>query len=97
MSNLKEKLYQELELKILTGVEGINFDPHIFKHLDLGGRYQEEVHCLFEGDHETHVGIKFPAGYRSPHGLVYTVKWDRRSSYSFLYEKGTYYLSLIHI
>ena len=93
MSTLKETLYRELELKIITGVEGINFDPHIFKHLDLGGRYQEEVHCLFEGDHETHVGIKFPAGYRSPHGLTYVVKWDRRSSYSFIYEHGTYYLA----
>jgi len=93
MSKLKETLYRELELKIITGVEGINFDPHIFKHLDLGGRYQEEVHCLFEGDHETHVGIKFPAGFRSPHGLTYIVKWDRRSSYSFILEKGNYYLA----
>ena len=63
MSNLKETLYKELELKIITGVDGISFDPHIFKHLDLGGRFQEEVHCLFEGDHETHVGIQFPAGF----------------------------------
>ncbi|NMW18495.1 MAG: nitrogen fixation protein NifB [Chlorobiaceae bacterium] len=93
MSNLKETLYKELELKIITGVDGISFDPHIFKHLDLGGRFQEEVHCLFEGDHETHVGIQFPAGFYSPHGLTYVLKWDRRSPYSFIYESGTYYLA----
>ena len=38
MSTLKETLYRELELKIITGVEGINFDPRIFQHLDLGLR-----------------------------------------------------------
>ena len=93
MSNLKETLYKELELKIITGVDGISFDPHIFKHLNLGGRFQEEVHCLFEGDHETHAGIQFPAGFYSPHGLTYVLKWDRRSPYSFIYESGTYYLA----
>ncbi len=93
MSTLKETLYRELELKIITGVEGINFDPRIFQHLDLGGRFQEEVHCLFEADHETHVGIKFPVGFYSPHGLTYFLKWDRRSPYTFIYEKGTYYLA----
>jgi hypothetical protein len=56
MSTLNEILYRELELKISTSVEGISFDPQIFRHLDLGGRYQEEVHCLFEHAYETHAG-----------------------------------------
>ena len=59
MGNLKEILYRELELKIITGVEGINFDPHIFKHLDLGGRYQEDIHFCMEFAHETHVVSSF--------------------------------------
>ena len=70
MSYLKETLYRELELKIATNVEGISFDPHIFRHLDSSNRHQEEVICLFEMAYETHVGIKFPAGFRSPHGLI---------------------------
>ncbi len=93
MSKLKETLYRELELKVITGVEGINFNPHIFRNLDLGGRYQEEIHCLFEGDHESHVGIQFPAGFKSPHGLVFALKWDRRSPYSFIVENGIFYLA----
>ena len=93
MSDLKSIVYRELELKIAINDEGINFDPQIFRHLDLGGRFQEEVICLFEMAYETHVGIKFPSSFRSPHGLIFYLRWDRRSSYSFIYEKGTYYLA----
>ena len=93
MSNLKETLYRELELKIATSVYGISFDPHIFQYLDLGGRYQEELHYCFEMAYETHVGIKFPTGFLSPHGLTYNLKWDRRSPYSFINENGTFYLA----
>ena len=93
MSYLKETLYRELELKIATNVEGISFDPHIFRHLDSSNRHQEEVICLFEMAYETHVGIKFPAGFRSPHGLIFNLRWDRRSPYSFIYENASYYLA----
>ncbi len=93
MSTLKETLYKELELKIATRVYGVSFDPQIFKHLDLGGRYLEEIHRSFEHAYETHVGIKFPTGFRSPHGLIFGLRWDRRSSYSIIYENGTYYLA----
>ncbi|NTV01552.1 MAG: radical SAM protein [Chlorobiaceae bacterium] len=93
MSTIKEALYRELELKIATAVEGVNFDPLIFRTLDLGDTYQEEVHCLFETDHEHHVGIEFPAWFLSPHGLTYLLKWDRRSQYSFILEYGVYYLA----
>ncbi|NTW68837.1 MAG: nitrogen fixation protein NifB [Chlorobiaceae bacterium] len=93
MSTLKEILYQELELKISTNDEGISFDPLIFRDLDLGGRYQEEVLCLFEMAYETHAGIKFPSSFRSPHGLIFNLRWDRRSSYSLIHDKGSYYLA----
>ncbi len=93
MSTLKEILYKELELKISTQVDGINFDPYVFKTLDLGGKYQEEMYGCFEHAYETHVGLKFPTGFRSPHGFIYNLRWDRRSSYSLIHEKGTYYLT----
>ena len=93
MSTLKEILYKELKLKIATNVEGISFDPHIFRHLDSSNRHQEEVICLFEMAYETHVGIKFPAGFRSPHGLIFNLRWDRRSPYSFIYQNEIYYLA----
>ena len=93
MSNIKEKLYRELEVKAIACIDGVSFDPHIFQHLDLGGRYQEEVHSLFELDHESHVGFKFPAGFYSPSGLFYPLKWDRRSRYSIIFDQDTYYLA----
>ena len=93
MSTLKEKLYRELALKVATTTDGINFEPDIFKNLDLGGRYQEEVHCLFERAYETHVGVRFPVGFYSPHGIIHPLRWDRRSSYSLIHDNGVYYLA----
>jgi hypothetical protein len=93
MSNIKDALYSELELKIITAVEGISFDHRIFQHFDIGGRYQEEVHCLFELDHESHVGIQHPAGFYSPSGFAFILKWDRRSRYSLIKENGAIYLA----
>lgn len=93
MSDLKEKLYQELELKVHAGVEGLNFDPRIFQHLDIGGKYQEEIHCLFEMDHESHVGTQFPVGFSSPLGLTFGVRWNRNSPYSLEYSGGRYHLT----
>lgn len=91
MSDLKKKLYQELELKNNVVVEGINVDPAIFRHLDFQV-YAKQIHGLFERDHETHVGIDFPVGFYSPNGFRIGFKWDRRSPYSIHYEGGKYYL-----
>lgn len=90
---LKAKLYAELRIKNAVGVEGVNVDPHIFKHLDLGRTYQEQIHGQSEGDHETHVGIQFPCSYTSPSGFRYGFKWDRRSPYSIDYQDGQYVLA----
>jgi len=59
---LKEKLYQEVEVKNALTVEGINLDPQIFRSLELGSRYQEQLHTGFEMAHEHHVGIEFLVG-----------------------------------
>lgn len=90
---LKNELYKELELKNRVGVEGINVNPIIFKHLDLGGEYQEQVHTMFEADHEPHVGVDFPVGFNSPSGFRFAFKWDRRSPYSINYDGGKYLLA----
>ncbi|MFT8314077.1 MAG: radical SAM protein [Clostridium sp.] len=92
MSDLKKKLYHELEIKVAATVEGVNVDPKIFKNLELGDKYQEQVHCLFERDHEQHVGTKLPFAYKSPNGLDIPFRWDRRSAYSIKFEDGDYYL-----
>ncbi|MEQ8196635.1 MAG: radical SAM protein [Clostridiaceae bacterium] len=93
MSDLKKRLYKELELKAKVNIEGVNAKPAIFRHLDLGGEYQEQVHSLFEMDHHQHVGIEFPCGFTSPSGLRYNFNWDTRSRFSIEYDNGKYYLA----
>jgi hypothetical protein len=90
---LKEQLYRELEIKNAASVEGIAVDPRIFKDLDLGGRYQEQVHTLFEMDHEHHGEVSFPVGFSSPNGLKVPFSWDSRSPYSIALEDGRYFLN----
>jgi hypothetical protein len=91
MSSLKEKLYAELALKNAASVEGIAVNPNIFRHLDLGGRYQEQVHTLFEMDHEQHVSVPFPCGFLSPNGFRFPFVWDNRSDFSITYDDGAYH------
>lgn len=91
--SIRDQLYKELELKNKIGIAGVNVNPEIFKHLDLGGKYQEQVHVLFEHDHETHAGFDLPCGYTSPNGIRYGFKWDRRSDYRIDYDNGQYYLT----
>jgi len=92
MSNIKKKLYTELEIKNEVSIYGISVNPIIFKNLDLGGKYQEQIHALFEMDHEQHSGVAFPCSFTSPNGLRYSFNWDRRSNYSVEYKKGQYFL-----
>lgn len=93
MSDLKSKLYKEIEAKNAAMVEGINVNPAIFKHLDLGRTHQEQVHYLFERDYEQHVGVKLPFGYVTPSGFNVPFRWDRRSRYAIVFEQGQYQLA----
>jgi hypothetical protein len=92
MSTLKDTLYAELAIKNAATVEGISVDPSIFKHLDLGGKHQEQVHTLFEMDHEHHVDVPFPVGFYSPGGLRIAFHFDRKSIYSITYDDGIFHL-----
>ena len=92
MSTIKDKLYQELAIKNAAMVEGVAFNPNIFKKLGLGEKYQEQVHTLFEMDHEHHVAIAFPCGFRTPHGLHIGLRWDNRSQYSLSNDDGVFHL-----
>lgn len=88
----KAALYAELELKNFLGVEGIAVDPKIFRHLDLGGTVQEQVHTLFEMDHEQHVSFAFPVGFSTPHGLRIGFRWDNRADHRITYDDGVFHL-----
>lgn len=91
--SIKQKLYEELAIKNEVSVDGVNMDPRIFSHLDLGRTYQEQVHLCFEMDHETHEGIEMPTGYITPSGLRVAFHWDRRSDYELVYDGSKYLLT----
>ncbi|MDR1067271.1 MAG: radical SAM protein [Clostridiales bacterium] len=90
---VKESLMREIELKDEVGVEGLNLEPSIFHHLALGAEYQEQVHTLFERDHEPHEGFYLPCGFKSPHGVRFAFKWDRRSYIGIIYDGENYILT----
>lgn len=90
---LRARLLRELQLKNELMIAGTNAAPNIFQHLDLGGKYQEQVHALFEFDHETHSDIEFPCGFLSPSGFRIPFNWDRKSPYAVEWENGRFYLT----
>lgn len=92
MSNLKNQLYRELKIKNEVSVDGISIDTNVFSNADLGGKYQEQIHTLFEYDKHSHVGIKFPTGFTSPGGLKIPFRWDNSSNYRIEYENSKFYL-----
>ncbi|MDR1067272.1 MAG: radical SAM protein [Clostridiales bacterium] len=89
---LKNQLLNDIELKSEIGVEGINLEPEIFKTLALGTEYQEQVHTLFEFDHEAHEDIPLPCGFTNPNDVHFGFKWDRRSYFDIIREDGSYLL-----
>jgi hypothetical protein len=92
MSNLKEKLYKEFETKMRITNEGVSFRPEIFNNIDLGGKYQEQVHTMFEMDMDTHVGIDLPAYFLLPLGLTTGFRSNSRSPYALEYANGQYFI-----
>lgn len=64
----KHKLLDEIKLKNRILVEGIAFTPEIFRHLDIGGKYIEQVNVLFTHDRHAHSNIEFPACFLTPLG-----------------------------
>jgi len=79
MSNLKQKLYEELALKNLLANTGVGFDPKIFTQ--IGSSHAESVHCLFDYSVDEHVGVNIPPAFVLPHGLITLLKADNRSPY----------------
>lgn len=86
----KDQLYEQLKVKHKIGSAGINFDPSIFKNLDLGKTYKEQINALFAADHEVHVGIDFPTGFTVKSGFHFSYVWDRNSKYNIKYNHEKY-------
>jgi len=89
---LRDKLFEDVRLKSELSVEGFTFDPKIFADLPLGTVYQEQVHRLFENDHEDHANLLLPCGFTNPNGVHFGFKWIRRSPFDIVRDGNTYIL-----
>lgn len=89
--NYDKELYEEIRLKNELLVEGLNFEPDIFKNLELGSKYTEFVYAMFSYDREFHADYTFPACILTPKGHYrIQVRWIRTSPYKLTYEDGRY-------
>jgi len=87
-AELKEALYKELELKIDLNVSGITFDPADIKQFEIGTKYQEQIHILFDMDKAHHSGFELPSNFYLPHGLFANFRWDPDSPFRLVAEDG---------
>jgi hypothetical protein len=87
----KSKLLDEIYLKNRILVEGIAFDPGIFRNLDLGNRFIEQVNVLFAVDKHAHNTVEFPGCFLTPLGNYRTqIRWNQQSPLSLVYEDGQF-------
>jgi hypothetical protein len=89
----KEKLRKEIYLKNRILVEGLAFDPSIFRNMDLGSRFIEQVNVLFAPDKHAHKSVEFPGCFLTPLGNYRTqIRWNQQSPLSLVYEDGQYHI-----
>lgn len=92
MNKLKEQLYKEIDLKAALQSQGVSFRPEVFKNLDLGRTYQEQVHTLFEYDTDTHTDYDLPPYLILPSGIRVLFNANRKSPYSIEFDGKSFYL-----
>ncbi len=87
----KNILLNEIKLKNRILVEGLAFSPEIFQHLDLGGKYIEQVNILFARDRHAHKSVEFPSCFLTPLGKYRVqVRWNIDSPLELKYENSQY-------
>lgn len=92
MSNqIKERLYKELELKALFSQDGFAVHPEVLRHIDAGGRNQEQVQCLFNYNRNTDARLSLPSFVTLPDGLVVPFRHDGRSLHRLEYDGRNFY------
>lgn len=86
--SIKQELIDEIWLKMDLFNEGISFDPKDLQKFDIGTKYQEQIHILFDMDKVHHSGFLLPANFYLPHGLFAAFRWDPKSKYKLAAEDG---------
>lgn len=81
VAELKQKLWQELALKAELITDGVNITREVLDKILPGVKIQEQVHCLFEMDFETH-DFELPSGFDLPFGLSVPFRWNPASAHT---------------
>ena len=81
VSELKDKLWQELAVKTALVTDGVNITKEVLNFIKPGTRVQEQVHCLFEMDFENH-DFELPSGFDLPLGLTVPFRWNPAASHT---------------
>lgn len=90
MSDIKKQLYAEFDLKVRIASEGLNLNDEIYKTLDVGGKYKEQIHALFSND--LHAQKNLPTGLVLQSGILANYKKNVNSKLSLEYHEGGYYI-----
>jgi Radical SAM superfamily len=80
VSEVKDKLWKELALKAELITDGVAITKEALELIRPGELSQEQVHCLFEMDFETH-DFELPSGFLLPHGLSTQFRWNPKSEH----------------
>lgn len=92
---LKQTLMKELEFSNTVGVEGIRFDPEIFKESFEEDENLKAMHLVFDGSTDDTANVDVPSGLRLPHGIPLGIKKNSRAPYELRkFEDGIYVTDL---
>jgi len=91
IDEIKQKLYRELELKAEFNQEGFALSSDVLRHVDAGGRNQEQVQCLFNYNRNSDARLSLPSFVTLPHGLVVPFRHDGKSTHRLDFDGKDFY------
>ncbi len=93
MGNLKEKLYEELKLKLALGVEGVTYEVGVFDRLlEQREGLKKLEYCTWDKELTTKKSYNIPYGFILENGLGVNLVTDRNSPYKIVEEDGAFHV-----
>lgn len=91
MGNLKEKLYEELKLKLALGIEGVTYDVGVFDHLlEQENGLKKLEYCTWDKELLTKKSYNIPYGFILENGLGVNLITDKNSPYKIVENRGVF-------
>jgi biotin synthase-related radical SAM superfamily protein len=91
MAGLKEKLYDELYLKLALSIEGVRYDEGVFDKLLAGNiLLKKREQCTLDKELITKKSYNIPYAFILPHGFQVGLITDRNSPYKIIKQDGVF-------